>query len=100
MTNTPTPKEIKQYKKDLKRFYAARQVFLWCAIACLISAAVGIVGMYYGVRLNYLFYSLGEAVLILGILGGITCFILRGVLYNRRISSRKRIIEEYKKSLK
>ena len=100
MTNNPTPQEIKQYKKDLKRFYAARKAFLYSAIGCFVGAALGIVGMFYGVRFNYLFYQLGEALIILGVIGAVTCFILRAALYNTRISTRKKIIEEYKNSKK
>ena len=98
MTNNPTPKQIKQYRRDLQRYYAARQVFLWSAVSSFSLALVCFVGMYFSYSINYqlvmFLYILG----VIGIVAGILLFILRSALYNRRISNRKRIIKEYKES--
>lgn len=99
MTNQ-IPKEIRQYKKDLQRFCAARQAFLWSAIGSLGGALLCFVGMFFAFDTNFLLVELFYILGILGISASIMLFILRSALYNRRIANRKRLIKEYKKSLK
>ena len=99
MTNQ-TPKQIRQYKRDLQRFYAARQVFLWSAVGSFSGAIVCFVGMFFAFSINYQLVELLYILGVLGIVAGILLFILRSALYNRRINTRKRLIREYKESQK
>lgn len=100
MTNSPTPKQIKQYKKDLKRYYASRQALLWSAVGSFSGAILCFVTMFFCFSINYLLVESLYVLGILGIVAGIVLFILRSALYNKRITNRKRLIKEYKESLK
>ena len=100
MSNNVTPKQIKQYKKDLRRYYASRQAFLWSAVSSFGAAILFFVSMFFCRSINYQLFMLLYFLGIFGIVAGILLFILRGALYNKRISNRKRIIAEYNRSQK
>lgn len=100
MTNNQIPKEIRQYKKDLQGYYAARQAFLWSAVGCFSGAILIIIALISGVILSYQISSFLSVIAFISIVAGIICFILRSALYNRRITIRKRKIAEYNKSQK
>ena len=100
MTNNVTPKQIKQYKKDLQRYNASRQAFLWSAIGCFIGGTLIIIALISGVVLSYQIFQFLLFMVYLSFIAGILLFILRSALYNKRIANRKRIIAEYNRSRK
>lgn len=91
-----TTEDIEQYEAEIKNFMNYRNVMFWSAIGSFGGAATFLFLAIYLSNINYQFFEISMWLIILSILAGITLFILRSALFNRRISNRKELIRKAK----
>ena len=84
--------DIQELENDITKYMNARVVFMWSAIGSFIGAAMFLFLAIYLRTVQYQFYEISITLMGLSIAAGITMFILRSALFNRRISRRKTLI--------
>ena len=98
MEQNITSEDIARYEAEIVRFYRLRKMFLGIGWGCIglgvllfpIAVVLGVNGSESGAyAMTYL--------ISFAVSGGIVCFILRGALFNRRIKTRKDLIEKAKR---
>lgn len=103
-----TERDIKNYKRDIETYRKRQQMFLTLGLIFLalfiIFLAMGIVGTIFFSKeaeertINFAFLVLmesGYSLAGLFMVGMIAMFILRGALFNGKISNRQRAIEDW-----
>ena len=98
MEQNITSEDIVRYEAEIARFYKLRKMFMGIGWGCIglgvllfpIAVVLGVNGSESGAYA--MIYLISFA-----ISGGIVCFILRGALFNRRIKTRKDLIQKAKR---
>jgi len=92
--------DIRRLKRELEGFYNARMVLMWCAIGAMITAIAFLgLGVHY-ISINPFMAAVCFTFIPLSIGAGITLFILRSALFNKRIRNRETLLDkaaEYQK---
>ena len=107
-----TPRDIRNFKRDIEICQKRKKTFLVIGIVLLILFLIGVagtillgIGVYKEIKdgnpsaayfLYILFDSLVGSLAVLCFIGTVAMFVLRGVLLDKQIEKRKRLIEDYK----
>ena len=106
-----TPRDIRNFKRDIEICQKRKKIFLVIGIILLILFLIGVagtillgIGVYKEIKdgdpsaayfLYILFDSLVGSLTVLCFIGMVAMFVLRGVLLDKQIEKRKRLIEDY-----
>ena len=91
-----TSKDIDKYQSEIKTYRYSQKIMLGIAWGLMGSSFIVFIGaIIYGINYPEYIWPLSFVVSLL-VCGGITCFILRGALYNNRIKNRLLLIRQYK----
>ena len=106
-----TPRDIRNFKRDIEICQKRKKTFLVIGIILLILFLIGVagtillgIGVYKEIKdgnpsaayfLYILFDSLVGSLTVLCFIGMVSMFVLRGVLLDKQIEKRKRLIEDY-----